>query len=127
MLCVPEFSANLLSVSSITKSGNRVSFVDNGCEIYDHNNVLVCKANLEDGVYKLPVSVEYAMMSSRYKESLLTWHWRLGHVNFSDLRKLLKSAGIDFTNMDEFVCESCVMAKHARQPFRTVASVHRTC
>lgn len=59
VLCVPELAANLLSISCITKSGNRVSFVDDGCEIYNHNGRFLCKANLEEGVYKLPIEVNF--------------------------------------------------------------------
>lgn len=120
VLCVPELAANLLSISRITKSGNRVCFVDDGCEIYNHNDRFLCKAKLEDGVYKLPMDVKFVLLSKQAKIDLITWHRRLGHVNFIDLKRILRSANIEFEdrNMDNFVCESCVMAKHARQPFK---------
>lgn len=120
VLCVPELAANLLSISCITKSGNSVNFVRDGCEIYNHSNSLLCKAILEDGVYKLPIELNVALLSKTKtkKECIMVWHRRLGHLNIADLTKVLKNANIDFDNSNSSSkCEACIMAKHARQPF----------
>lgn len=50
------------------------------------------------------------------------WHFRLGHLNANDLKKLVNNQmanGLDKinTNGELKFCESCVVGKHTRTPF----------
>lgn len=117
VLCVPRLMANLLSISCISKSGNRVSFVNDNCEIYNRFDRLMCKSKIEDGIYKLYLMHPRSPNpSQQHKASIVTWHRRFGHMNYPDLRKLLLVVGIDFidTNDDPVTCGPCVMNREHR-------------
>jgi hypothetical protein len=55
VLCVPDLTANLLSVAQIVKNGNTVTFNQSGCHIYNEKKQLVAETNEINGVYKLNV------------------------------------------------------------------------
>jgi len=66
--------------------------------------------------------VKSAIANLASDESLLTWHRRLGHVNFQTLRKMQKEKTvIDLTikNLEATnpFCKGCVYAKQHRQEF----------
>jgi len=76
-----------------------------------------------NNLYKLKLRiVTSAVVNLASDESLLTWHRRLGHVNFQTLRKMQKEKTvIDLTiknseATDPFY-EGCVYAKQHRQEF----------
>ncbi|KAJ7687587.1 hypothetical protein B0H17DRAFT_855395, partial [Mycena rosella] len=52
---------------------------------------------------------------------ILTLHRRLGHLNISDLRKLVSSKMVDGLDMgiagNDFSCEACLAGKTARKSF----------
>ncbi|KAH9627953.1 hypothetical protein HF086_013062 [Spodoptera exigua] len=50
--CVPSL-ATLLSVSQLISKGNKVTFSDSSCSIYNKNNELVATALSENGEYKV--------------------------------------------------------------------------
>lgn len=55
VMCIPNLTTNLLSVSELIRNGNRVAFGENICKIYNKHNILVAKAYLVNGVYKLDI------------------------------------------------------------------------
>lgn len=124
VLCVPNLSTNLLSVSELISRGNRVSFSNYGCSIYTRDNKLVATADLINGVYKLNLKAEQCMLTTCDSSEL--WHRRLGHINSQDLNKMkhcvnglmLKgSATIDKSN-----CIICCEGKQTRLPFSTTGT-----
>ncbi|KAJ7601610.1 hypothetical protein B0H17DRAFT_839667, partial [Mycena rosella] len=54
---------------------------------------------------------------------ILTLHCRLGHLNISDLRKLVASKIVDGLDMrisgDDFSCEACLAGKTVCKPLPT--------
>lgn len=65
---------------------------------------------LED-MYQWPKMVCRTRLESA-KQSLSTWHKRLGHLNLRSLRQYLKRLDIDYTNESgNLVCDSCQRAK----------------
>ncbi|KAK9752026.1 hypothetical protein QE152_g4618 [Popillia japonica] len=50
ILCVPKLTTNLLSVSALISKGNRVIFMENGCSIYNRENIEIATAELIDGI-----------------------------------------------------------------------------
>lgn len=120
VLCVPDLAANLLSVSRITIMGNKVSFAVDGCSIFNEKNELLTRARLIDGVYKISASPVCNGMVAKSDTDFMTWHRRLGHLNFSDVRKLNnnKVNGVMFKDSGgDVTCEVCVQSKQSRKPF----------
>lgn len=113
VLCVPKIAANLISVSQLTANKNKVQFLPGGCVIKNHKNEFVCKAILENGVYKLNASVPSAMLT-KSADDIIEWHRKLGHLNYRDVAKLT-----NITSNVRDKCEVCIKAKQPRLPFES--------
>lgn len=123
VLCVPNLTTNLLSVSQLIKNGNRVIFKENACMIYNQQNELVGLAELVNGVYRLYTSEAEQLIAATAIASSETWHRRLGHINSTSLNKMKNGAveGISYTelaNIDKSSCTICCEGKQARLPFQ---------
>lgn len=111
---VPDLAVNLLSVSQIVKSGNTVVFDSEGCSIYNNDNkcVLFCKE--KGGVYAVEADDKKCFIAA-HTTSAYTWHRRLGHANYSVMKKMRAGAveGVNFKDDDSKIenCETCSKAK----------------
>ncbi|KAG6456369.1 hypothetical protein O3G_MSEX009690 [Manduca sexta] len=120
VLFIPEVSANLLSVSQLTKNGCKVEFTDGGCNIFNANKILIATARLSNNMYKLNTVTGNAYTAScESKADISIWHKRMGHLNIADIKRLESCAdGISITNKDmDTVCVPCCEAKQTRLPF----------
>ena len=52
-LCIPNLSANLLSVSQIVSKNNEVIFDSKGCRVYNSEKQLIATASLHGELFKL--------------------------------------------------------------------------
>lgn len=125
VLCVPEITANLISVSQITAGGNTVSFSKEKCEIRDAKGKLLVTASCVDGLYKLDGfrggSNGIALAAVKGNDSMELWHRRLGHVNVKSLERMNKGAvnGMSFVGSGQRIdCVACCKGKQAREPFK---------
>lgn len=125
VLCIPNLTTNLLSVSQLIKTGNSVVFKENTCHIYNRQKVLVGKAELVEGVYRLYTkeSDSEQLIAATAIVSSNTWHRRLGHLNSTSLRKMKNGAaeGVSYTdtaNIDKSKCTVCCEGKQARLAFQ---------
>lgn len=125
VLCVPNLTANLLSVSQLTKNNNYVDFNANGCNIKNKFGKLMATANLVDGLYRLNGARCKSYVAVSKSEKIETWHRRLGHININDLLKMKKGTvnGVSF-NEEKLtdVCVTCLQGKQARFPFKHAAT-----
>lgn len=118
VLCVPNIAANLLSISKITEKSNSVSFVKDGCIIRNAKNEIVCKAMLDDGVYRLKVKLPKAM-AAKQPQDIQIWHRRLGHLNYNDVLKVT-NCGLSSSEKAAIPkCKVCIEAKQPRQPYKS--------
>lgn len=119
VLCVPKLTTNLLSVSQLISKGNKVSFNNHGCEIFNQAGVLVATASLLNGVYKLNMSESCS--SAAVMISSEVWHRRLGHVNNQYLYKMqdaVQGLTLDSkTDISKSSCVACCEGKQTRLPF----------
>lgn len=124
VLCVPNLTTNLLSVSELIAKGNRVSFNQEGCSIYSRNNDLVATATLVGGVYKVNMKVEKCMLAACDDSEL--WHRRLAHINCQDLNKMKHCvSGMELkgvARIDKSNCVVCCEGKQTRLPFPTTGT-----
>lgn len=119
VLCVPNITTNLLSVSQLINKGNRVDFNDESCRIFNKKGDLVATASLVNGVYKLnmPEDTTFAMAASAD-----TWHRRLGHVNSAYMNKMQNAVeGFNLQGKVDHIskssCKVCCEGKQCRLPF----------
>lgn len=125
VLCVPELTNNLLSVAQIVENGNTVVFDRNGCSVYNEEDDLIVQAKVSNGVYKLE-NQNVSCMQATATDELMTWHRRLGHINYADLRKMKNGIvdGISFAESSSGIadCEVCMEGKQTRASFNHTGS-----
>lgn len=122
VLCIPNLTTNLLSVSELIRNGNQVIFEQEVCKIINHQNVLVAQAYLVNGVYRLDIKQDCLLACSAQTTTSLLWHRRLGHINSKDLNNMKNGAveGVSFPDkaeIDKSQCVTCCEGKLARLPF----------
>lgn len=121
VLHVPDIAVNLLSVYQICANGNTVHFDENGCKVKNADGAAIAYCDQRDGVYVLNKSNEKCMVA-KSRVNGLTWHRRLGHINYNALMKMKQHVpGIDFEDSNESRiknCEVCARAKSSRLPFQ---------
>lgn len=112
VLCVPDLTANLLSVSRIVENGNTIEFVDGGCRIYNSNRVLLATATLLGNLYRLNIAKNTALLAS-------------GHLNESVIIKERNNPerGVYFndSNASE-ACVACISGIESRKTCPSVES-----
>lgn len=122
VLYVPDLSTSLLSVSQIIKNKCNIKFDSKGCTIFNKDNVEVASATLVNNMYRLNVASVQAFISETNDDFYL-WHQRMGHLNFSDLKKLEEQAeGVKLSPSTDMTCISCIEGKQARLPFTSAGS-----
>ncbi|GJX38459.1 putative ribonuclease H-like domain-containing protein [Tanacetum coccineum] len=99
---VKELQFNLFSVSQMFDKKNNVLFTDTGCfvlspdfKLADESQVLL-KVPRKNNMYSVDMkniipkeSLTCLVAKATLDESII-WHWRLGHVNFKTINKLIK-------------------------------------
>ena len=108
VLCVPDYSSNLLSVSRCTEWGHDFIFEKRKSCMKLQKGTRV-KLTQENNLFYLPCSVlEFKMSSNRVNlDSARKWHIRLGHLNQADV---VRNAPETVGELDD-VCNVCALAK----------------
>ena len=121
VLYAPGIGTNLLSVSKLTDKGCNVLFSKNG-QATIQGNRLLATAYRKSGMYQVQVSTCFLVRNSvqtqkrRPRFPIELWHQRLGHLNFTDVRKLTDIAmGVrispEIDNQNRKFCVSCLEGK----------------
>ena len=122
VLHVPFLQCNLLSVSKITKDLNcAVTFFPSHCVFQDLSlGRMIGNAEERNGLYYLsgvcsPSRLNNVSLSVTSNSDVMLWHKRLGHPNFTYLKRLYPGL---FNNkeLSSFQCEHCIYAKQPQQP-----------
>ena len=118
VLCVPDYSSNLLSVSRCTEWGHSSTF-EKGNSCMKLQKGARVKLTQEFKLFYLPRSaIEFKMSSNSVKlDSARKWHRQLGHLNQADgVRNASKTVG----ELND-VCNVCALAKITKTPVPRVA------
>ncbi|GAU39523.1 hypothetical protein TSUD_222930 [Trifolium subterraneum] len=122
VLCVPNFSVNLLSVSQLCKNSKYIlQFNDNQCSIQDTaTKMMIGFADGIEGLYYLvlqddEVHIHAAEGSDNIIPNQALWHFRLGHPSLSRLHSL-HSKFPYITVDDKGVCDVCHLARQKKIP-----------
>ena len=118
VLCVPDYSSNLLAVSRCTDWGHSFTF-EKGNSCMKLQNGTRVKLTQENNLFYLPCSVlEFKMSSNSVKfDSARKWHRRLGHLNEADV---VRNAPETVREIDD-LCNVCALAKITKTPVPRVA------
>ncbi len=121
VLHVPNLATNLLSISKMAEKGNKIIFDGKWCTVYDNKGCKIAESKAQNGVYLLKSSQERCMMSNNVIDAR-TWHRRMGHLNYADLKKMKNGAvtGMNFGHTEDISlknCSVCCQGKQSRLPF----------
>ena len=124
VLHVPNIRWNLVSVSLLGKTGVMILF-DSDKIVLTKNDAFVGKGYCNQGLFMLNVSDiinNNASSSSAYiVDSYDIWHGRLGHVNFSYMKKMVELSLIPKLSLENHgKCESCVESKTTKKSCKSV-------
>lgn len=122
VLCIPDLTTNLLSVSQLIENGNRVTFHKEICLIRNQQNELIGLAELVHGVYRLNIKSASLLAALTKTTSVMVWHRRLGHINSRDLNIMKNGAveGLEYkerADISKLNCTVCCEGKQSRLPF----------
>ena len=118
VLCVSDYSSNLLSVSRCTEWGHSFTFEKrNSCMKLQKGTRV--KLTQKNNLFFLPCSVLELKMSSNNvkRDSARKWHRGLGHLNQADV---VRNAPETVGELDD-VCNVCALAKITKTPVPRVA------
>ncbi|XP_062103129.1 uncharacterized protein LOC133814150 [Humulus lupulus] len=116
VLYVKGLKANLLSISQLCDDHYTVNFSKSTCLVKSTDGCSVLSGTRSnDNCYMLD-NTEVCSRVTLDKSDL--WHYRLGHLNYRDLRKLVKLKAVrgvpDFKVSRERVCGPCQQGKQVR-------------
>ena len=128
---VPNLTRNLLSVNAVTNNGGVVVFDSKSVkilpqeEIYiDDDKVVLEGIKTETGLYEVDLSDNTSEALLVQKQEIEDWHQKLGHLNYSDLKKVPELCNGVPQSLTKFksdqICESCEIGKKTRKPFNSV-------
>jgi len=117
VLHVPSFEYSLLSVSTMTKNGMKVTFGSDKCEISNHSQVLATGI-LEGSLYFLKGAAQVVKNESAHIASLQLWHERLAHVNHQGVSSMVSRGivrGVKIGTRSQIgTCVGCISGKAHR-------------
>ncbi|KAJ3699566.1 hypothetical protein LUZ61_003271 [Rhynchospora tenuis] len=121
VLCVPQLTKNLLSISQLLKDNNiTVEFTPNCYFVKDQaTQKVILRGSLCNGLYALDINpftfqhqIHHTVLSSADM-----WHSRLAHCSLPVIKALQKHHKIHVSRLDFSDCGSCNKAKAHKLPF----------
>lgn len=126
VLLVKDLKCNLMSIRSLTKKGYRIAF-EGDYAYASINGQTKFVAHTNGKLYEVVLHVDKNVFagisgeSNMHKISQVLWHFRLGHLNTFDMKRLINHQMADGIKLDVDVesrfCEPCVMGKQTRSSF----------
>ena len=122
VLYVPQAMIRLILIGKLIRENLTCTFDQSGCRILDENKREVISSTITDaGLFRTTSHLQHKYANIvRAPADLLTWHRRLGHVNYSsiiDMAKHRMAIGMptDLSTIPP-VCEHCILGKQAKRP-----------
>lgn len=123
VLFVPNLGVNLFSIGATTERGVIASFDNHGVKLTNNGKIVGTGSKIKKRLYQMRFSnhqssvASTALAARATPNSIQTWHERLGHVNFSTLKKMNLADyvnGLVINNPSDPppFCEGCVFGKH---------------
>lgn len=120
VLYIPSLAVNLFSLSAaLDKNFNMVSSRDK-CEIVDSHGKTRAIAERLGKLYKMKFKIYKHVCDLSHCNAIMSlneWHRKLGHINFDQVKSLLKRSEISFQSEEKPFCVDCLAGKQHRLPF----------
>ncbi|CAL8992988.1 unnamed protein product [Prunus brigantina] len=124
VMLVSGLKENLLSVGQMMEHGYFLIFGDSKADVYDDGSLsnLVARVQMK-GNRSFPLNLHTELqvaLKASVCQSTLTWHRRMGHLNFNSLKLLQNEGmvlGLPEIKTTSHVCEGCTFGKHCRESF----------
>lgn len=126
-LYIPDLRTNLLSVGKICDKDLKVIFEKKKATIIDQDgNTILGVDRANNGLYCLEAKTLESCANVTWNEekssklrSTITWHRKMGHLNFKDLlrcarEEIIKGLKVD-QNFAEYNCETCAKGKMSKK------------
>ncbi|XP_050888545.1 uncharacterized protein LOC127093652 [Lathyrus oleraceus] len=90
VLYIPRIKCNLLSIGQLLERGYKIRLEDKILRVLDSKGVLILKAPMAaNRIFKVELKVmEHHCLATATSRDEWLWHYRLGYLNFRDLRML---------------------------------------
>ncbi|KAL4383663.1 hypothetical protein GQ457_15G023980 [Hibiscus cannabinus] len=124
---IPKLCSNIISLGQMMEDGNKVQMAGDTMKMSDKSGKLLMPVKrTQNRLYKITLKTpKQVCLLTSLEDPTWLWHARLGHVNFHDLKmtgdKKL-ALGIPLFSRLNKLCDTCVIAKHARSPFPNQAN-----
>lgn len=127
VLLIEDLKCNLMSINVLTNRGYTIQF-ENDCAYVSHSGKLQFIAYKKGKLYEVTFLVDsgdFAGLScgqSKGKVSQNLLHFRLGHLNVTDMKRMISRnmvSGLENCeiNTDKKFCETCILGKHSKSSF----------
>jgi hypothetical protein len=119
---IPTLTANIVSVGRLDEDGYRVLIGGDELAIREPGGKLLARVKWAGSrLYLLHVTLSAAVCQvTRGDEMAWHWHERLGHLNFTAMKKLAREdlvRGLPDVGLAERPCEACLAGKQRRASF----------
>ena len=122
VLYIPELRDNLLSVRKLTKAGLDVQF-SKSMAVIKQEGKTIATASLKGNLYEfiMDINKDHSHGNAYVASEIELWHKRLGHIGENALNELVKRNlvnGVTEKSAKIKFCDTCIEAKHCRDPFK---------
>lgn len=112
VLCVPNISANIMSVSQFAKRGKTLVFDKQSCRIFDENSNLMATVSLVNNLCRLNCGSDRTASALAVTTDINLWHRRMAHTCENNLKKIKSSVtGVEFSGG---VVDQCVVCSQGK-------------
>lgn len=126
VLFVPDLDVNLFSLSAVLDKGFTMQSDKEKCQLLDTDGNIRAIAKREGKLFGM-IFKDCAISQCNVVESLTDWHKKLAHMNFDQVRKILKIHEIDYKEELNSICLDCLAGKQHRLSFpRSESRAKRT-
>ncbi|CAN1316600.1 Retrovirus-related Pol polyprotein from transposon TNT 1-94 [Linum perenne] len=128
VLLVQNLKHNLLSISQLCGTSNKVIFEPSCCKIVRaSDNKLLFSGKRHDNIYAINLKDTESFIEKCFaavdNSPQNIWHRKLGHISCSRISKLNASKLVrglpQFSPMKEFFCSTCVKGKQTKNSFKS--------
>ncbi|KAG7582462.1 GAG-pre-integrase domain [Arabidopsis suecica] len=128
---IPDLKSNIISLGQATESGCDVRMKEDYLMLYDKDGQLLVKAiRAKNRLYKVIMEAENQKCLQIIKTGdSTTWHARLGHVNFENMKNMIKKElvlGMPNMQIEKEMCASCYLGKQTRKTFPQATTYRAT-
>lgn len=128
VLYVPKLKFNLFSAGCALDKGYSMTSDKDSCKFIDKAGKVKAIAERKGKLFIMsfktnPIDKNVATLFHCNKiDGILDWHNRMAHINFDQIRNILKNNNVEFIDDEKPFCPSCLIGKQHKLSFDTSKS-----